>query len=46
MKWSEFYEKADNCEVSTVVKMIPSLEEFGSPKEIADEFYTFIKCLI
>lgn len=36
MKWSEFYEKADNCEVSTVVKMIPSLEEFGSPKEIAD----------
>ncbi len=36
MKWSEFYEKADNCAVSTVVRMIPSLEELGSPKEIAD----------
>lgn len=36
MKWSEFYEKADNCAVSTVVRMIPLLEELGSPKEIAN----------
>lgn len=36
MRWSDYYEKINNWEVSTAVNKISSLEDMGAPDEIVD----------
>lgn len=36
MRWSDYYEKINDWEVSTAVNKISSLEEMGAPDEIVD----------
>lgn len=36
MKWAAFYEKCSDWSDSTTMKQIYSLEDFGTPSEIAD----------